>query len=370
MSDEAPGPDTSPDAGAADDGAAAPEVCASVEADGSPGAPVLAQRRLLARLKYVEPSQLVAAMAVIVILAAAAVALSILGWPFGDDPFADLPDDPSVRVGLAGYFPADDEDPLIEPTGIAIDGSRVYITEAGAGRVAIFSVKGERAGEVELEVADGQSRAVPTAITEVGSRRFAVVDARGNRVYVYRVSGGSAELLYRLGEDDPDIAPARPTAVTYHGRELYVADSTAGDIKVYDRDGGLVRSLSGDAATSLGHVGGMAVAGRQLVVSQSGANRVLALDLKTGSVIATFEDAYALPRGVAAVRDGVAVAEVLGAAVRVCDADGEQTHSIDAKTVPGGPPAAPECAAWHDRTGRLYVTEPDLGRVTVYGVRR
>lgn len=79
MSDEVPGSGASVGAGAADDGAAAPEVRAPVEVDGPPGTPVPAQRRLLARLKYIEPSQLVAAMAVIVILVAAAVALSILG---------------------------------------------------------------------------------------------------------------------------------------------------------------------------------------------------------------------------------------------------------------------------------------------------
>jgi len=337
--------------------------------DEVPEGPVPAQRRLIARLKYVEPSQLVAAIVIVLILAAAIVAVSIIGWPLGTDPFADLPDDPSIVVGLVGSFPAEGEEPLAEPTGIAIDGSCVYIAEAGAGRVAIFNEKGERTGEVALDVADGQAKAVPTSVAAAGSERFAVIDARGGRVLVFQTAADSAALLFRVGAQDDDTAPERPTAVAYHDGEIYVADAAVGAIHVYDGEGAFVRTLGADVEPPLGHVGGIAVSDERIVVAESDRNQVRALDPDSGVEIGVFADAYSLPRGVVAVRDGVAVAEVLGAAVRVCDAEGARTHSIAADTVSADAPFAPEGVAWHERSGRLYVTDPDVGRVKVYGVR-
>ncbi|MDZ4198111.1 MAG: DUF1343 domain-containing protein, partial [Kiritimatiellia bacterium] len=61
------------------------------------------------------------------------------------------------------------------------------VTGMTPGEAARWFVRSNRL-DVDLEVADGQSRAVPTAITQAGRRRFAVVDARGDRVYVYQVS--------------------------------------------------------------------------------------------------------------------------------------------------------------------------------------
>ena len=102
-------------------------------------------------------------MAVIVILAGVIVALSIFGWPFGSDPWAKLPDDPSVIVNLAGYFPAEGETPLDSPAGIAISGRRVYVAESGPGRIAIFEVSA-RTGQGFEAWTDWLARAVAAFI--------------------------------------------------------------------------------------------------------------------------------------------------------------------------------------------------------------
>jgi DNA-binding beta-propeller fold protein YncE len=53
----------------------------------------------------------------------------------------------------------------------------------------------------------------------------------------------------------------------------------------------------------------------------------------------------------------------------VCAITGARTHTIDPQTVGARPPVTPEGVAWHDATTRLYVTEPDAGRIVVFNVR-
>lgn len=328
------------------------------------------RRRLLARLKHVEPLDLLVAMAAIVIVAALVVAVSVVGWPFGNDPFAPLPDDRSVVVNLAGSFPAEREEPLAGPHGIAIDGASVYVAEADAGQIAVFSVRGKRVGEIILTPAAGSDSAVPTSLAAAERRRVAVVDAVAKRVLVYKVTRrGASDLLFTVGETDAATAPVHPTAVAYGHGVFYVADAETDTIGVYDSDGAFVSSLAAALDPPLGHIGGIAVTDKQLVLTESDRGRVVVFDLGSGAVSSVFTDAYALPRGIVAMRDRVAVAEVLGGAVHVCDATGARTHTIDVRTVPERPPVSPEGVAWNDSTGRLYVTEPDAGRVRVFNVR-
>lgn len=317
--------------------------------------------------RSVRPGQLLAAMAILVTIV---VVASVLLWGASRDPFARLPDDPSVMVVFGGIFPGADAETLAEPTGIAVSDDHVYVSESGAGRVSVYDLYGKLEGRTALEVAGGEFRAVPTAICALDGSRFAVIDARGRRVYVYEVASDDIELLFRLGDDDSEHAPGRPTALAFHADHLYVADDAAGDIKVYDREGVLLRTLEGDASAPLRQIGGMAWSGDRLIVTLSGDNRMLAVSPDTGSLLAELSGAYMLPRGVSPFGDGVVLAEVLGGAVRGYDVTGEQTHSIDATTVPDHSPVAPEGAAWSPRTSCVYVTEPDLGRIAVYRVRK
>ena len=352
-----------------DAGPAAPESAAPEPAREAPGPDDRARRRALARLKYIEPTQLAVAMAVIVILAGVIVALSIFGWPFGSDPWAKLPDDPSVIVNLAGYFPAEGETPLDSPAGIAISGRRVYVAESGPGRIAIFDVNGERTGEVAIEKAEGAIRAVPIGVAAAGRSRIAVLDAGADRVLVYAVTPEGGELLFRIGEQDDATAPARPTAVTYADRTYFVADAGTATVKVFDADGSFVREIGADAETPLERAGGIAFVSDRLVITEPGANRIVAIDAETGQAHGVYPGAYALPRGVTAVRDRAAITDVLGAAIHVLNADGIPTHTIDERTVSAWPPGGPEGVAWYERTDRLYVTDADFGRVVIFNVR-
>jgi DNA-binding beta-propeller fold protein YncE len=309
-------------------------------------------------------------MAVIVILAGVIVALSIFGWPFGSDPWAKLPDDPSVIVNLAGYFPAEGETPLDSPAGIAIAGRRVYVAESGPGRIAIFDVDGKRTGEVAIEKAEGAIRAVPIGVAAAGRSRIAVLDAGSDRVLVYAATPEGGELLFRIGQQDDATAPVRPTAVTYADRTYFVADADTATVKLFDADGGFIREIGADdAGMALERAGGIALVDGRLVMTEPGANRVVAIDADSGQAHGVYPGAYALPRGVTAVRDRAAITDVLGAAIHVLNADGTPTHTIDERTVPAWPPGGPEGVAWYERTDRLYVTDADFGRVVIFNVR-
>ena len=329
------------------------------------------RRRFLAQLKYIEPIWLLTAMAVVLIVTGVIVALSIVGLPQASDGWASLPEDASVTVNLAGYFPAEGEAPLAKPLGIALLGSRVYVAESDAARVAIFDVRGRRTGEIVLEIAEGADLAVPTVLAPAGSRRLAVLDAAAGQVLVYDVPWlwSGPGLDFRIGEGDPATAPVRPTAVAYDAGSFYVADAESASIKVYDDEGTFVREIGADFESPLGYVGGMVVSGDRLVLAESGSDRVLSLDPVSGTEPIAFPDAYALPRGVCSVGDGVAVTAVLGGGIYVCGPNGARTHVIDAETVPAWPPSGPEGAAFHERNNRLFVTEPDFGRVVVFNVR-
>jgi DNA-binding beta-propeller fold protein YncE len=189
-------------------------------------------------------------------------------------------------------------------------------------------------------------------------------------VLVARAVGKSGKVLFRVGADDPDTAPGRPTALAYGAGTLYVADAASGTIKCYDRRGRFVREIEGASQAPLGYIGGMAYTDGSLIVTESDSGRVTRIDAATGAVAGFAGDARALPRGVVAMREGaVAVSDVLGGAVTVCDSEGRVVLTVDRTTVAQAALRSPEGVAWRQQTRRLYVTDPDLGKVVVINVR-
>lgn len=309
------------------------------------------------------------AAAVLVVGAALAMAFEYGLIEFGD-PYPRLPADGSVGPSLAGSFPAEGEAPLAAPLGIAIGGRRVFVAESGAGVVAVFSTGGKRLSSIVLPVAEGSPRAVPTSLAALGPRRVAVLDGAAHEVVVARAVGETGRVLFRVGERDPATAPVDPTAVAYASGTLYVADRATATIKLYDRRGRFEREIGGGLEPPLGYIGGMAVADGQLVLAESDADRVIRFDPQTGERIELCPGLHALPRGVGATADGgVAITEVLGATVHVCDGDGGLTHTIDRTTAPEAALGSPEGAIWRGKTGRLYVTDPDQGKVVIINMR-
>ena len=318
--------------------------------------------------KRVSPRVLLVGLAVLALVLGAVLAVVLAMRPKGGVELAPLPSDQSVAVSLAGSFPGPDQEPLDNPLGLAIDGGRVYVAEADAGRIQVFDLNGGRFGEIALASAEEALAVYPTSVAATGDGRLAVVDSAAGRVLVIDAKIGDAAVLMTLGERQESTAPLQPTAVAFADDTFYVSDGVTHTVKVYGDDGLYQGEVGASVTPALTYPGGLAAVGHQLVVADSNAGRVLAIDLDPEAAH-DFPDRYTLPRGVTGVRDGVAVTDVFAAAVYVCDDNGTRTHTIDADTLPGSPLVSPEGVAWADGAERLYVTDSTRGKVVVFNVR-
>lgn len=318
---------------------------------------------------YVRPRTLVTAMIAIVVIAIIAVVVSlILGNHPGRVTLADLSDETTATVGFAGSFPAEEDAALANPLGIAYAGRRLYVAESDAGRVAIFDERGGRVGAIELAPAKGLPTVYPASIA-VADDRLAIVDNTAPRVIVVDAEPADpADVVITLGERGN--APVQPTAVAYADGEYFVADAGDKSIKVYDAEGAHVRTLGETLAPRLAFVGALEVGEAGLSATDSNAGRVVVIDPQTGVLRTTFPDRMTLPRGMAALGDGVlAIVDTFERSVFITEADGTRRSTIDAITVPDALLDSPRDAAWIDEDRRLYVTDATTGRVYVYNVR-
>ncbi|MBN2839966.1 MAG: hypothetical protein JXP37_03310 [Coriobacteriia bacterium] len=308
-----------------------------------------------------------AGAALVVMLAASAALVAHLSH----DPFADLPDNPSVTVNLAGVFPADGEDPLQKPRGIAIAGNRVYVVETGADRVSVFDRYGKRKGEITLLPAQGRERVVATYVACTDDGRIAVVDLEGPRVMVFRVTArGPAEPLFELAIGAEGDEPMHPGAITYADGVFYVADSRSQTIQMYDDAGEHIGVLGDGLQEPPFYPGGIVVRDEDVVVTSANDSRILTLGRGAADTFDEIASSLIFPDSMTAVGDDrLAVVDSLGDAVYVYDADWRATHAISARQVAGANIQEPSGVAWEPGHRRLYVVDVERGSVYVFNVR-
>lgn len=293
----------------------------------------------------------------------------VLGSLLVEDPFATLPDDPEVTANIAGTLPAEGEPALEEPAGIAIRGSRVYVADSAAGVVRIFDRYGRGKGSIVLPASEGAS-SCPGAIALADKGRLAIVDSgRGQVVVVKARDAEEAEILFSLGDVGAGTAPLRPVAVAYDAGEFFVAGSAEAKVHVYDDDGLPVRDVTLEAAPPVEYPGGLLVSNGTIWLSDTKSGGVLGFDAQTGEMLAEWPDTYTVPRGLCAMGEGFAVADVLGQAVFVCDANGVRTHTLDRENVTDLTLALPEAVAWDSARSRLYVVDSAGGVVIALNIR-
>jgi len=318
----------------------------------------------------VRPRTLLIAIAVTLALGAAAVWY----WPqpgtgTGRVELLDFSPDATGTASFAGAFPAEGDTPLANPLGMAWDGEALYVAESDAGVIRLFDAEGGRLGSITLGVAEGRVAVYPSSIAATDDGRLAVVDNAAERVVVIAAEPSErAEVLLTLV--GADGAPLQPTAVTYAVGEFYVFDALTRSVHVYDSDGVLTRTIGAGMMPALSIVAGMCRVDETLYVADSGAGRVIGLNVETGEQVLVYPDRYTLPRTVlpvGAVR--IAVLDTFERAVYLTGTDGVREAAIDAVTVPAGQMASPRGAAWLADTGRLYVSDAEVGRILVYNVR-
>jgi sugar lactone lactonase YvrE len=317
----------------------------------------------------VRPRTVIITMVLIVAVAAAAVWYFVReGQPEGRVQLAELSEDTTATVGLAGVFPSPERTPLANPLGVAWDGDRLFVAESDAGTIRVFDDRGGELGLIRLPLAKDIASVYPSALALVGDDRLAVVDNAASRVIVVsREPAEKAKVLLTLGGKTP---PLQPTSLAYGAGEYFVFDASIGAVQVYDDAGARVRTIGADLQPRIVFASGMCLVDGVLYLADSNAGRIVAIDSADGAQRAVFPDRYSLPRSVAPMSDGrLAIVDTFERAVYITDDSGVRLDAISEKTLPDAFPSSPRGAAWVAESGRLYVTDATAGALLVYNVR-
>jgi len=267
-------------------------------------------------------------------------------------------------AGLRGGEPADE---LIRPQSGMVDAQgRILVTDAGRGAVVVFDPHAARL-TIWDEAASGQAFLSPVGIAADGAGGYLVADAEIATVLRLDADGNPA------GEFGRGLL-RRPTGLCRNvaTHEVFVADTGAHDIKVFDERGALQRTL-GRRGVAPGEFNGpthLSCSADRLYVSDALNSRVQVLSL-SGEPLRSigerglFVGNLVRPKGVVTDRDGhVYVIESYYDHLLVFDDAGELLLPI------GGTGSGPgqfflPAGAWSDGGERLFVADMFNGRVVM-----
>lgn len=256
---------------------------------------------------------------------------------------------------------------LIRPQSGMVDaGGRILITDVGRQAVVVFD-EAQAVLEIWDEAAPGKSFLSPVGIAADGAGGYLVADA------------DIGHLLRLDGEGIPagDFGRGmlqRPTGVARDPTtgEIFVADSAAHDIKVFDAQGSLLRTL-GHRGVGEGQFNGpthLSFAAGNLYVTDTLNARVQVL-APNGDALGTigqrglYVGNLVRPKGVVTDRDGhVYVIESYYDRILVFNDSGELLLPIGSTGNAAGQFFLP-AGAWTDDGNRLFVADMFNGRVVV-----
>ena len=298
--------------------------------------------------------------------------LAYAGELVGEENFRTVEgerDGAALRVlrWIAGIGREEDVRELIRPQSGMVDAAgRILVTDVGREAFVVFD---ESAGKLSFwqEAEPGRGFLSPIGIAADGSGGFLLADA-------------DIGYLVRL---DADGNPAgslgagvleRPTGLCRSDRsgEIFVADSAAHDIKVFDTSGVLLRRIGGrglDAGSFNGPTH-LSCSGDKLYVTDTLNARVQVLSLRGEPQTSIgqrglFVGNLVRPKGVVTDRDGhVYIVESYYDHVLVFNADGNLLLPIGGTGKAAGQFFLP-AGAWTDDGSRLFVADMFNGRVVV-----
>ena len=264
-----------------------------------------------------------------------------------------------------------EEPPLLldRPQAGAVDESgRILVTDTGRAAVFVFD---EKAGRL---VVWGKASGVIDFIAPVGI-------AVGPDAQVF-VADAELGLVARLDRNGNTLAPIgkgqlrRPTGLAYEPktRRLFVADTQAHQIKIFDLDGNLLSTLGahGEGPGEFNYPTHIAVRNEKLYVSDTLNARVQVISTPTGRYLGTigkrglFVGNLVRPKGVAA--DGehnVYVVESYHDYLLVYNRRGEFLLPIGGVGGRAGNFHLP-AGVWVDARNRIFVADMLNGRVAVF----
>ena len=284
----------------------------------------------------------------------------------------------SAMSWLIGLF--DEAEPLVlqrPQHGLVSDNGRIYVVDAGRSAVLVFDPNPPADGKTNKEggqliVWNGQEGKVgfraPMAVAEVWDGDLAVSDAGAGAVLRINRNG---EMVSYFGEDQLK----RPTGLAFDRRRglLYVADTVANDIKVYESGGQLVETVSwpGEEAGSLNAPTHLTFVDDHLYVSDTLNSRIQVFDSEGRRVRGFGERGInignlARPKGVAVDDAGIiyVIESYFGHLLAYNDKH-ELLLGINGTGAKGDKFALPS-GVWTDKQRRVYVADMFNGRVVVF----
>jgi sugar lactone lactonase YvrE len=218
-----------------------------------------------------------------------------------------------------------------------------------------------------------QEMAKPYSVAAHRGRVF-VSDTVARVVHVFDVPG---QRYFRIGEEE-DARLIKPIGLTVDAAgNLYVADVSTQDIKVYDRDGRLLRKLGGPAVFARLVSVAVEADGRRLYAVDIGGvrsaeHRVRLFDAVSGAHLSDIgrrgsgAGEFNLPRDTAVGADGrLYVSDGGNFRVQAFDRDGRYLFNFGQIGLQFGHFARPKDIAT-DRAGNVYVVDAAFGNVQIF----
>lgn len=257
---------------------------------------------------------------------------------------------------------------LVRPQSGLVDAAgRVLVTDVGRNAVFVFD---EAAGKMDLweQATAGQRFEAPIGIALGAGGQVLVTDADLGRVFRLAADGKP------LGEFGGQVLQ-RPTGIVRDAQagRVFVADTHAHDIKVFDDQGTLLATWGarGDGPGELNYPTHLALSEGMLVVSDSMNARVQGFD-RDGKAVLRFGKRgmyvgnLVRPKGVAADDEGnLYVVESMHDTVLVFDRTGRLLMNLGGTDGSNGRFHLP-AGVWVDGRSRVYVADMFNSRVAIF----
>lgn len=258
---------------------------------------------------------------------------------------------------------------LDRPQSGTVDANgRILVTDIGRSSVFVFDVN--RGQLVVWELAEGLTRFIaPVGIASGPDGQTFVADAE-------------LDLVARLAHDGNPMAPigkghlSRPNGVAYEAssRRLFVADTESHQIKVFDLEGKLLKTLGkrGEGVGEFNYPTHIAISDDKLYVTDTMNARIQVLSTSTGRYLGTvgrrglYIGNLVRPKGVAADSEhNIYVIESYFDYLLVYNRRGEFLMPIGGVGVGAGSFHLP-AGVWIDSKNRVFVADMMNNRVAVF----
>lgn len=279
---------------------------------------------------------------------------------------------------IVGLFEVDKQQLLQRPQyGVVSESGRIYVVDTGRNAVMVFDPnppaddKDKKSGG-QLLIWDALNAAMrfesPVAVALAWNGDVVVSDVAYGAVLRINEKG---ELLGMIGAGQMK----RPTGLAFDGETglLYVADTVAHNIKVFDESGMLVDIVGspGDGAGEFNAPTHLSFAGGHLYVSDTLNNRIQVFG-REGKHMRSFGEQglyignLTRPKGVAVDDAGIVyVVESYFRHLLAYNAKGELLLGMNGSGLPQGEFLLP-AGVWTDKRGQIYVADMFNGRVVVF----